>query len=341
MKKTLKVTFGTMLAVSSVVPAIVTAHEHFAEHLAIWADVTYTEASNNGLSVGDLVFANTIANDFDGGHRHIFLNPDHEFDYALGISYRLPYSHSHLFMSYDHFNDDIDNEGEVNIRNLGLAPLPQTQGIASYEVHSQEFRFGVTHNLGFGDRFCLDLLAFLEYDKLRQTVSEIATQVDDGELRVHARETENKVKGFGPGVGFNSRWYAYNPHWHIFAGASTILLAADNDYSQSFLGGDNDIDFYAYQPEGSDSLVGKIDINFGINYHCAFSYAMCGYQWDLTLGMRYMNMFNVFKNGNTAFNPNAGDDNDVASDFAANLGFPQDWGRWGPFLRFKIGGAHS
>jgi hypothetical protein len=64
-------------------------------------------------------------------------------------------------------------------------------------------------------------------------------------------------------------------------------------------------------------------------------------KWDMDLGMRYMNMFNVLKNGATAFNPNAGANNDVANDFAPRLGAAFDWGRYGPFLRFSVGGADS
>jgi hypothetical protein len=64
-------------------------------------------------------------------------------------------------------------------------------------------------------------------------------------------------------------------------------------------------------------------------------------QWDISLGMRYLNLFNALKNGNTAFNPNAGANNNVVANFAPNLGPAQDWGRYGPFLRFKLGGAYS
>lgn len=341
MKNALKVTFGTMLAVSMVAPNIAAAHEHFnTNHFAVWGDATYTKPSNNGLSVGDQLFANVGGNSggagaFDGGRRHVFIQPDMEFDYALGISYRMPHTHTRLFFSYDHYDNDVDDQGDVDIRNLGIFPPAATQGIAQYDVHSHEFRLGAVHDLHFGDRFCLDLLAFFEYDKVRQTLNESIFQTGT----VRARETEGKIQGFGPGVGFMTRWYAHSPHWHVFAGANTTLIAGENHYSQTFF--EDSGNFYIYEPDESDSIVGKIDINFGLNYRCAFRHEMHGMVWDVSLGMRYMNMFNAFKNGNTAFNPNAGVNNTVVADFAPNLGMPQDWGRYGPFLRFKIGGAHS
>jgi len=335
MKKALKVTFGTMLAMSMIGQA--NAHfipQHPENFIAVWVEGTYTKPSNNGLSVGDLLFANP--NLFDGGHRHTFLAPDNQWDYALGFSYRLPCQNTRLFFHYDHYDAD-DSKGDIDIRNLSFAPPPQTQEVATINEHSNEFRFGAIHDLHFGDYFSLDLLAFLEYDKLRLTLNETISQAGI----IGARETENKVRGFGPGVGFMTRWYAHNPHWHIFAGATTAILAADNDYHQTFLTSAVPPGFYNYDPEESDSLVGKLDINFGINYRCAFRHYFCGAIWDISLGMRYMNIFNAIKNGNTVYNPNAFDDAGTPINFSPNLGFPQDWGRWGPFLKFKIGGKDS
>lgn len=377
MKKMLKVTFGTMIAVgmaasgsafaakdTAPAPADEQAehahhhhhhghhhHHHHGHHhhhhydplnnVAAWVEGTYTKPSNNALSVGDLLLATSPGN-FDGGRRHTFLEPDMEWDYAVGLTYRMPHTHSRLFFSYDHYENDDDTKGDIDVRNIGLQPAPQTNGVASVDLHSNEFRLGVIHDLHFGDHFCLDLLAFFEYDKVRQTTEEF----NSANGITNSRETENKVKGFGPGVGFMTRWYAHNPHWHIFAGANTIMVATDNDYSTSFtgatVGGVNT--FYLYEPEESHSLVGKIDINFGINYRCAFRHEMHGIAWDVSLGMRYMNMFNAFKNGNTAWQPDArlqGNGAFGPAAFAANLGPAQDWGRYGPFLKFKLGGAHS
>ncbi|MGD9592352.1 MAG: hypothetical protein AB7V32_07525, partial [Candidatus Berkiella sp.] len=65
MKNALKVTFGTMLAVSMAAP--IAAHALVKDpvnHLAVWGDLTYMKPSNNGLSIGDYAIL-TPAN-FDG-----------------------------------------------------------------------------------------------------------------------------------------------------------------------------------------------------------------------------------------------------------------------------------
>jgi hypothetical protein len=266
----------------------------------------------------------------------------------------MPHSHTRAFFHYDHYNPKVDGKGDIDVRNIGLAPTTatptQTAGVASVRVDSHEFRVGAVHDLHFGDHFCLDLLAFFEYDKLKQNVMETNSQTSAvlaGTTTFNARESENKIRGFGPGVGFMTRWYAHNPHWHIFAGANTTLIAAENDYHTDWAGTTIPVGaavatgFYDYEPERSHSLVGKLDINFGIDYRCAFRHELHGFAWDIALGMRYMNMFNAFKNGNTAWNPNGGVNGAFPGNFAANLGPAQDWGRYGPFLKLKIGGAHS
>ncbi|MBS0289932.1 MAG: hypothetical protein JSS07_07875 [Proteobacteria bacterium] len=321
------------------------------DRFALEGALTYTKPSNNGLSVGDLEFANSgILNIFDGGFQHVFLDPDNEFDYALGLTYHLLNSDTRFFIYYDHYVIN-EEQGNINIRNLGMDPFFQdTVGFAGVRESAYEFSIGIIHDIHF-DRLCLQLHGFLENDKVAQTLEETLNQarVPIGEeffSGTHrARTTENVMHGFGPGIGMFARVYPFRcyPQWDFFAGAKTTLLYANHGYSQALIGSTPTLNdnFYLYEPEKTVSLVGKLDIQFGINYHYAFKYDMNGMQWDLTLGMRYMNMFNALKNGNAAYNPHADDDNEMFPNFPANLGYSQDWGRWGPFLKFKMGGAHS
>lgn len=336
-----------VLAMSAIAPV---ANSHMPyQQFAGWVTGSYYKPSNNGLSVGDLLFANAPGNNFDGGHREVFLNPSNDYDYALGFSYRFPHTNTRLFISYDHYDNDIDDHVEFNLRSFGFAPgvvdpvlgedIIQTQAVIVYDLSSSEFRAGAIHDLRFGDRFRLDLLAFLEYSRVRQTLDETIIPTFVVEEEVNAPLTENKFEGFGPGVGFMTRWSGHCPEWHVFAGGNTTLLYSSHHYTQTNIV--NDTNFYIYEPETSHSVVGKIDIEFGINYHHALKYELHGMQWDISLGMRYLNLFNALKNGNTAFNPNAGANNNVVANFAPNLGPAQDWGRYGPFLRFKLGGAYS
>ena len=337
MKKAFKVTFGALLAVSMAAPIAAVAHDPIANHLAVWGDLTYMRPSNNGLSVGDFGTLPFPANS-DGAHNHWFVAPDNEFDFALGVSYRLPHTHNRVFFSYNRFGADEDRQGDVNIRNLGLAPAAgqPTQGIVEYDIKSHEYRLGLIHDLHLGDRFCLDILAFLEYDRLKQNFNEGISNFNLTDVR--ARETENKIVGFGPGVGFMSHWYARNPHWQLFAGVNSTLLRTENHFHQQFSHLVGGADYYIYEPEETDSLVAKFDIEFGLNYNCSFKHELHGIKWDVALGMKYMNMVNVFKNGNTAYQPLSFNGGDVRPVY---LGAAQDWGNYGPFLRFKIGGNHS
>jgi len=154
--------------------------------------------------------------------------------------------------------------------------------------------------------------------------------------------SENTLRGVGPGIGAMGRAYPIHgcPQWSVFAGLMTSVLYGRHQFTEIFFSS-NSGNFYIYNPEESKALVGKLDIQFGLNYHHSLRHEMHGMKWDITLGMRYMNMFNALKNGNTAWQPNANGNGGNIQNFSANLGPAQDWGRYGPFLKFMIGGAHS
>jgi hypothetical protein len=58
----------------------------------------------------------------------------------------------------------------------------------------------------------------------------------------------------------------------------------------------------------------------------------------VSLGMRYMNMFNAFKNGNVAYNNGPAVN---APGLPVYLGGSNDFGRIGPFLQVRLGGADA
>jgi len=340
MNKALKITFGTVLAMSMATSAF--AYEEFLNDTAVWIVGTYTKPSNNGLSVGDLITATPVAGGFDGGRRAIFLEPDYDWDYGLGIRYHIPHTHTHVFMTYDHYRDHKRRE-DNNLQNISItAPPPTnqspTEASASVHEHFNEFRLGFSRGLHFGHRFCVDLSAFFEYDRLSRHLHEENSNANGEEAE---RFTDGKMRGYGPGVGAMARAFPFAsyPQFSVFAGIMNTLLFAKNDYNQEFF---EDDDFgYEYNPEQSKSVVGKIDINFGLEY--CFGFGPRSPRFDIALGMKFQNLFNAFKNGNTAFNPLVqGHPNvNVVNGFAANTGFPQDWGRWGPYVQFSVMGANA
>ncbi len=346
MKKTLKVTFGTMLAVSMVTPAYAQnflGETDFLNNLSVFVEGNYTKPSNNGLSVGDLLVTPS-AGGLDGWRRQVFLNPENEWDYALGFTYRYC-GDSRLILRYDHY-DASDDTTNIDIRNIGFAPAPDTAGYAIVQENQHEWLLGLAHSLGFDQGFNLDLMAFLAQDKLDVSLQETQTQFvanqGGGVFAHYHRTTENTMEGFGPGLGAMAQVYPFRcmQNWGFFAGGRTALLYARNSYQQSFYENNSVTPaFYVYDPEDSHSIVTKLDISFGLNYHCGFRHDLGGAMFDIALGMRYMNMFNVLKNGNAAYNPPNGFAG--IANFAANTGWPQDWGRFGPFLTFRFGGANA
>ncbi len=342
MKKVARVTYGAVLVVSMVAPQLAIAHDPLSP-FAVSVEVNYTKPSNNGLTVGDALFAQPLSGSpLDGGRRHVFLNPDNAYDYSLGVTYRYPHSHNRLFMNYDHYNNH-EEKGDINLRNDGLSPPLTTFGFSRVDINAYEFRIGAIHDLYF-ERYCfgLNFYGFLENVKLSQTFFQTANQeMPPGEEDSEPLK-ENKMHGFGPGLGAVGRVYL-RPQWSLFAGMMTSLLYGEYTYLESFVSSDGS--FYIHDPEDTNAIIGKLDIQFGINYHTAFRQELHRTKWDITLGMRYMNMFNAIKNGNTAWQPNAQptglNSGNFPANFAANLGSAQDWGRYGPFLRFQVGGPTS
>jgi hypothetical protein len=353
-----KVTFGAILAMGMVSASQAHVREIFP-YLSISGAFTYTQSSNNGLSVGDLLVA-TSSNNFDGERRAVFLDPDYEGGFNLGLSYHIPHSRTRLYVNYDHFKDDQENDTD-GIRNLGFAPgitfspiggtrtVTATEGYARAEHRSREFQIGFGHNVPFSQGFYLDLLGYFEYDNVHRTIGEsisIATTAGINQVLGQAnpdaiRYTENRVNGWGPGIGAIAHMVPYSRYANmgIFVGVKTALLRVDNDFFQEYLNAPQGT-FYTYDPEESHSIIGKLDISFGVDYSCGVrTHAVGPLYFDASLGMRYMNMFNVFKNGNAEFNPIIS--GAILPLFAANTGYPNDWGRVGPFLQFSIGGPSA
>jgi hypothetical protein len=337
MKKALKITAGTLLAASLAAPA----YASLLHRASVSGTLTYTEASNNGASMGDFVTDNTNLQN----RRAFFVEPEHEVDFAVDGTFRLHGTDTRLFVSYDHFNDDQERDA-ANLRNLGINFVPPggavTSSHAVTENKAQEFRFGARHTLHFGQRFDLVLNGFLEYAKVERTLNERIAQNNN----VHYRVTEDQMNGFGPGFGARGRVVLSRdyPNWGLFGGMNGSLLYADNEYSQieTRSTGATPAIQYAFTPEDSKSIVAKLDAEFGLDYTRTVNSDMARFLMSVALGARYMNVINAFKTGNTAFNPAVlGAGGAVAGSYANWTGSSLDWGRMGPFLQFRLGGAEA
>lgn len=316
------------------------AQADFASRVAINGTLTYTETSNDGLSVGDSATV-LPGGAFPAIRRAEFIDPDMELDYGLGLTYRLGNnSDSRLFFDWDRYGWGRDS-AVPNVYNFGIPPVVANvstgMGHASFDY--DQFRLGVMHTLHFGDKLDLTLNGFLDYTKIDRDIHEFASDVTGGNH--HYRHTHDEMEGWGPGFGAEARVTPFDwcPQLGLFGGMNGTLLWVDNEYTQRVRvnGGATNYDL---TPEDSDSLVAKFDAQFGVDYQRVFHTSWMPVMFKAALGLRYTNVVNAFKGGNTQFN--AG--NAFAAQFfnrAITPGTSHDFGRWGPFLRFSLGGANS
>lgn len=335
MKKALQVTFGAVMAIGIV--GAVSAHDATIARTAVLVTGTYSKITNDGLTYGDVLLAPSTVGG-DGYQRHVFVDPDWEFDFGVGLTHRFCGSNTRFFAYWDRFRAE-DDAATSGVRNLGLQPNPNgtefTNGLMQVETKSDELRLGLSRGLSFGHHFSLDLGGFFEWDKIARTAEEYQTQAGSPD---RFRSTENEVQGFGPGVAVMARAFPSHDyrHFSVFMGAMTTLLYVNNEFDQYFYDGSQLL--AQYQPDDSKSVVGKLDISFGIDYCSRIHTDSTGMSLGVSLGMRYMNMFNAFKNGNVAYTN--GPDVTVPG-LPVYLGGSNDFGRIGPFLQVRLGGADA
>lgn len=341
MKTAIKLTFGTMLVAAVAAPA----QADFASRVAINGTLTYTEASNDGLSIGDSVVYGGAAN-FPQARRAEFIDSDMELDYGLGLTYRLGNnSDSRLFFSWDRFGWGRDSS-VAGVHNLGIGANGNvTSGMGHAEVDYDQYRLGVMHTLHFGDKLDLTLNGFLDYTKLDRDIHEFAVDATvPAAPSVHFRHQHDEMEGWGPGFGATARVTPFDwcPQLGLFGGMNGALLWSDNEYHQTQVTSTGVAADYVLTPEDSDSLVAKFDAEFGVDYQRLFHTSWMPVMFKAALGLQYTNIVNAFKGGNQQLTigngvfPLAGNE-----PIAVTSAGRHDFGRWGPFLRFSLGGANS
>lgn len=330
MKTAMKLTLGTMLAATVAAPA---QASDILNRMAVTGTATYTEASNNGLSMGDLP---TVAGAGDGGRRAFFVEPEHQWDYGVGVSYHVGNggaSHdTRLYVDYDHFREDHERAAN-GLRNIGHAAVGTNHMFADVRHRTHQLRAGVLQTIHFGSKLDVTLNGFFDYTKLERKIEERSSQG----VSVHTRSTEDELRGYGLGFGAMARGTPLNtcPEFGIFGGMNATLLYADQEYNQQEFRGAIPTLEYQYNPEDSKAIVAKLDAEAGLDYRRVVNSDMAKFLMHVAVGVRYMNVVNAFKSGNTAWNQ------PIAGNYAAWTGHPYDFGRMGPFLRLTIGGADA
>jgi hypothetical protein len=340
MKTAIKLTFGTMLVAAMAAPA----QASFGSRIAVNGTLTYTEASNNGLSIGDSGLFPA------GGYPPVrvaeFIDPDMELDYGLGFTYRMGNnSDTRLFFDWDGYGTGR-SASVPNAHNLGNAIAAAANlysGSGHVETDYDQFRLGVTHALHFGDKLDLTLNGFFDYTKIERDLNEFSTVTTAANVSTtHFRHTHDEMSGWGPGFGAMARVTPFDvcPQVGLFGGMNGTLLYVDNEFYQQQNTSNNNAVGYVFDPEDSNSIVAKFDAEFGVDYRKLFQTSWAPIMFQAALGVRYNNVVNAFKGGNTQLNGgNVIADQNLG--VAITTGLPTDFGRFGPFLRISLGGENS
>ena len=323
MDKAITIALSSLIAVGLSAP--VAAHNWF-DQLAVKAAATYTKPTNNGLDFGFLRTGNF-------SYRPFFVEPSHEFDFAWGLEFRTNHDgDTRAFLEYDHYNHSKQRAASGLIL-LGSGPEADSTvtGDVSHDEHS--IKFGARHTLHFGPYFDTVLGGFFEYANVEKTWKR-AYAAPGGAIQVFDF-SEDQMRGWGPGIDALGRAFPFgneNHNWSLFAAGSFSLLWADHEYHYaSSPNQQEEQDALALDPEDTKSRVSKMETSLGVEYSRLFTSDVASVVLGARLGVKYLGYFNAFKGGN----------HDSVVSGAVQFSRDYDYGRMGPFLEFRLGGAHS
>lgn len=335
MKKVLGLMLGASLALAAV-PSY--ALDPFMNNVGVYGTALYTKPSNNGLGMGTFT---------TGDARYLpVLAPSYGWDFNFGISYHFPCTSTRLFFDYERYTDSdlrrVDGAFGFVTPPSGSEPAV----VADLLETAQVFRLRIDHAISIGCQFFVNLSGFFEYNKLSRAYHEWDSFTATGVLNQFYIETNNHVHGWGPGVGLDlsGKPWICNPAFTLFLKSRATVFYGENVYTASGISSVPASGTYEgayFEPESSHSLVAKFDIDLGIDYSRKLTLWGCPMQSGIAIGMRYINIVNAFKNGNIAplsYGINNPFNNVVNFPI---LGVPNDWGRLGPYIKIRVGGADA
>jgi Legionella pneumophila major outer membrane protein precursor len=339
MKRALKYTLSALAAAVVAAPAMA---GNTLDNSALYVAGTFTEASGNGLHITDL----NTANDAGGSSwRPVMLDPDHEFDFYVGFSYRLADTNTRFFIEYDHFKGDESREvvGAAALSAgvpVNIAPVTT----ANVEHKERDFKFGLRHTLDFGPKFETVLGAGLEYSKVQRTFT---TQSLWTGPNSRFREMFDETEGWGPFVEAKGRAYPWgneSRNWSFWARGAVALLYSDHtgrfEMREPGVGIPQLTNNYTFTPEDTKSIITRVEADLGLEWNRVMRADFNDLLLGVKLGVRYHNMMNAFKNGN--LNQVVATSSEGGAGLTGDLNTsPNDYGRMGPFLEFKIGGSNA
>ncbi|HET9843376.1 MAG TPA: hypothetical protein VFP93_01795, partial [Gammaproteobacteria bacterium] len=279
MKKALKYTLSALAAAMIAAPAQANPW-NFINELTFKAALTYTEASGNT--------ANYAYTGFPQTWRPLFVEPDHEWDYALGLEWRIPGSNTHVFFDFEHFRDDA-SETAVGAGTFGALPVAGATAFGSLEHREKDFKLGLRHTLEFGPHFDLALGAAIDAAKIERRFNEIGT---DPVVGVGTRFTHEETDAIGPFFDVTGRAYPwgqgrYGNCWSLWARAGFGLLYAEHDYTlTTAVPG---LVLPSFDPEDTNSIITKVEADFGVEFGRVLRLDFINMSLAARLGVKYIN----------------------------------------------------
>lgn len=352
MKKIL--TLSTIAALSLGLTPTAMANWDFLNRSEFHVAGVLSKPSNNGLETGSLGMAPipTAVVRFSPAVNLLDLEPSAAWNYALGYSYTLCGTTNKFFMDYEHFHAHDGLAGQVNDGLLLDASL-----VARVDMSQDMFRFGFSHQEAYDCNVWLETSVFFEFDRLLQKYSNLLynpsalySTTGGGVERTLVNGVpvllDNKLNGFGPGVGFklSGAPIVNCPQFKLFGGIMASLLYARQYgyyYRDLAIAEVNpappppaiiNVTPLIIDPDTNVALVTKLDIDVGIDYRQKFCVDNAKMMFGLTVGLRYVNMINALKYSNRINFSNV----QPLSNYD-----PVDWGRAGPYIQFRLGGADA
>ena len=343
MKRALKYTLSALAAAVVAAPAMATV----LDNTAVYVAGTLTEASGNGLHITDQRVGGPDPVNGGTAWRPIMLDPDHEWDFYAGFSYRIGGNNTRFFFEYDHFKGDESRE----VGGTGVSAIAsglQASGVtvtANVQHKERDVKFGLRHTLDFGPKFETVLGAGLEYSKVQRTFYSMALWNGPN---IRNSNLFNETEGWGPFVEAKGRAYPLgneSRNWSFWARGALALLYADHTgtFEIREVGPGNPPELhgaFTYFPEDTKSIITRVEADLGIEWNRVMRADFNDLLLGVKVGVRYHNMINAFKNGNLMQIPSTGAAGGGALANSLNTS-PNDYGRMGPFLEFKLGGANA
>ena len=313
-KKVLGMTASTLIVAGAATPALATNSDVF-NGMMLRVQGHYMESSNDGAAIAER------ATQPNAEGRTFYTRPNGDWDMRAGLEFVMPGdSNSSLVLDYDRYsNADSADVNELNLASvLGAGAPASVNGRVKFKDHA--IKLGARRGLELGSNFDLNVGAYAEYAKVERTLG--IDETTGAPVAVTNAVIHNEVEGWGPSFDIEGAWYPMGRHgcFSIVAGAEFAALWADNKVSAR--AADPAGAFVGTTADANRDHLNTVQTRFGATAALAFSRPLNeSIAFGIRAGARWVNYHNAFAETDSTGNG--------------------DYGRFGPFIELRIGGADA